>query len=319
MRAWRVHSLGDPAEVMSLDEVDQPTPGDGQVLVEVRAAGLNFPDVLMAMGQYQERPPLPFTPGVELCGEVVGHRSAGARLTGRRAGRIRRVRADGRRRGVPGARRDVRRAGRLAVPHLPDRLRRAAPSRRPAGGGVAAGARRRGRRRLGGHPAGQGRRRHGHRHRRRGAQDRGLPPAGRRPRHRLHHRGLRAAGQGDHRGPRRGRRLRPGRRRGVRQVPDGASPSRAGWSSSASPAAPSRRRRSTTRWSRTTASSGCTGGCTASTTRRCSGRCTRSCARSSPTARSPRWSGRRCRWTELPQAMAAIADRSTVGKVVLKP
>src|SRR4051794_37786478 len=83
MRAWRVHSLGNPAEVMSLDEVDQPTPADGQVLVQVRAAGLNFPDVLMAMGQYQERPPLPFTPGVELCGEVVG---TGQRVLGSPSG-----------------------------------------------------------------------------------------------------------------------------------------------------------------------------------------------------------------------------------------
>jgi len=83
MRAWRVHSLGDPAEVMSLDEVDQPTPGEGQLLVRVLAAGLNFPDVLMAMGQYQERPPLPFTPGVEICGEVVG---TGQRVLGSPAG-----------------------------------------------------------------------------------------------------------------------------------------------------------------------------------------------------------------------------------------
>src|SRR4051794_18678498 len=83
MRAWRVHSLGNPAEVMSLDEVDQPTPGDGQVLVQVRAAGLNFPDVLMAMGMYQERPPLPFTPGVEVCGEIVG---TGQRVLGSPAG-----------------------------------------------------------------------------------------------------------------------------------------------------------------------------------------------------------------------------------------
>ena len=72
MRAWRVHELGDPSKVMSLDEVDQPTPGEGQVLVRVRAAALNFPDVLMAMGMYQEKPPLPYTPGVELCGEIVG-------------------------------------------------------------------------------------------------------------------------------------------------------------------------------------------------------------------------------------------------------
>ena len=72
MRAWRVHELGDPSKVMSLDEVDHPTPGEGQVLVKVRAAALNFPDVLMAAGMYQEKPPLPYIPGVELCGEVVG-------------------------------------------------------------------------------------------------------------------------------------------------------------------------------------------------------------------------------------------------------
>jgi NADPH2:quinone reductase len=83
MRAWRVHSLGDPADVMSLDEVDQPVPDDGQVLVKVLAAGLNFPDVLMAQGTYQERPPLPFTPGFELCGEVVG---TGQRVLGSPAG-----------------------------------------------------------------------------------------------------------------------------------------------------------------------------------------------------------------------------------------
>jgi NADPH:quinone reductase len=71
MRAWRVHELGDPSQVMSLDEVDRPTPGEGQLLVRVRAAALNFPDVLMAQGLYQERPPLPYTPGVEVCGEVV--------------------------------------------------------------------------------------------------------------------------------------------------------------------------------------------------------------------------------------------------------
>jgi NADPH2:quinone reductase len=83
MRAWRVHELGDPSKVMSLDEVDQPTPGEGQVLVKVRAAALNFPDVLMAMGMYQEKPPLPYTPGIELCGEIVG---TGQRVIGSPAG-----------------------------------------------------------------------------------------------------------------------------------------------------------------------------------------------------------------------------------------
>jgi NADPH2:quinone reductase len=83
MRAWRVHELGNPSDVLSLDEVDQPTPGPGQVLVRVRAAALNFPDVLMAQGLYQEKPPLPFTPGVELCGEVV---DTGQRVIGPPAG-----------------------------------------------------------------------------------------------------------------------------------------------------------------------------------------------------------------------------------------
>ena len=84
MRAWRVHELGDPSKVMSLDEVDQPTPGEGQVLVKVRAAALNFPDVLMAQGLYQEKPPLPYTPGVELCGEIVetGQRVIGSPSNG---------------------------------------------------------------------------------------------------------------------------------------------------------------------------------------------------------------------------------------------
>src|SRR3712207_2718480 len=70
MRAWRVHELGDPSKVLRLEDVEKPTPADGQLLVRVRAAALNFPDVLMAAGMYQERPPLPYTPGVELCGET---------------------------------------------------------------------------------------------------------------------------------------------------------------------------------------------------------------------------------------------------------
>ena len=82
MRAWRVHELGDPS-AMTLDEVPVPTPGEGQLLVRVRAAALNFPDVLMAMGMYQERPPLPYTPGLELCGEVEG---TGQRVVGSPSG-----------------------------------------------------------------------------------------------------------------------------------------------------------------------------------------------------------------------------------------
>ena len=71
MRAWQVHELGEPGKVLTLQDVAEPEPGPGQLLVRVRAAAANFPDVLMCRGQYQVRPPLPFTPGIELCGEVV--------------------------------------------------------------------------------------------------------------------------------------------------------------------------------------------------------------------------------------------------------
>ncbi|MEU3102271.1 NADPH:quinone oxidoreductase family protein [Streptomyces griseoflavus] len=70
MQAWQVHELGEPGEVMRLAEVPRPTPGEGQILLKVRAAAVNFPDALMCRGHYQVRPPLPFTPGVEICGET---------------------------------------------------------------------------------------------------------------------------------------------------------------------------------------------------------------------------------------------------------
>ena len=71
MKAWRVHETGEPREAMRLDDVPTPRPGPGEVLLRVRAANVNFPDALLCRGQYQIRPPLPFTPGVEMCGEVV--------------------------------------------------------------------------------------------------------------------------------------------------------------------------------------------------------------------------------------------------------
>lgn len=71
MRAWVVDALGEPNEVMTRAEVPVPAPGPGQVLVRVLAAAANFPDVLMCRGEYQVRPELPFTPGIELSGEVV--------------------------------------------------------------------------------------------------------------------------------------------------------------------------------------------------------------------------------------------------------
>ncbi|MFH9419407.1 NADPH:quinone oxidoreductase family protein [Streptomyces sp. NPDC017529] len=71
MKAWRVHENGEPREVMRLEEVPDPQPGAGQLLLRVRAANVNFPDALLCRGEYQVRPPFPFTPGVEICGEVL--------------------------------------------------------------------------------------------------------------------------------------------------------------------------------------------------------------------------------------------------------
>ncbi|EKT77134.1 quinone oxidoreductase [Rhodococcus opacus M213] len=71
MKAWRVHELGEPRTALQLEEVPDPTAGPGQVLVKVLAAPANFPDVLLCRGEYQIKPPLPFTPGVELCGDVL--------------------------------------------------------------------------------------------------------------------------------------------------------------------------------------------------------------------------------------------------------
>src|SRR4028119_827140 len=71
MRAWQVHELGDPWEVLKLEEVEEPEPGPGEVVVEVKAAALNFFDTLLCRGEYQERPELPFTPGGEATGVIV--------------------------------------------------------------------------------------------------------------------------------------------------------------------------------------------------------------------------------------------------------
>jgi len=71
MRAWQVHELGDPWEVLKLEEVEEPEPGPGEVVVEVEAAALNFFDTLLCRGEYQERPELPFTPGGEASGTII--------------------------------------------------------------------------------------------------------------------------------------------------------------------------------------------------------------------------------------------------------
>jgi NADPH2:quinone reductase len=80
MRAWQVQELGDPEHALKLAEVEEPRSGD--VVIEVRAAALNFFDILLCRGEYQERPELPFTPGGEISGTV--REAGGGMQTGRR-------------------------------------------------------------------------------------------------------------------------------------------------------------------------------------------------------------------------------------------
>lgn len=70
MQALVVHTLGWP-NPMQVESVAVPTPGPDEVLVRVEYAGLNFADILVIQGSYQEKQALPFVPGAELCGRVV--------------------------------------------------------------------------------------------------------------------------------------------------------------------------------------------------------------------------------------------------------
>lgn len=70
MRALVVDSLADNYAGASLQDIPVPSPRPGEVLVRVRAASVNFPDILMTKGEYQLKPPLPFVGGMELAGEV---------------------------------------------------------------------------------------------------------------------------------------------------------------------------------------------------------------------------------------------------------
>lgn len=75
-----------PIENLELATVDEPEVGDDTVLVDVLAAGVNFPDGLAIQGKYQVKPPTPFIPGMELCGTVsklgknVSHLDVGDRI-----------------------------------------------------------------------------------------------------------------------------------------------------------------------------------------------------------------------------------------------
>ncbi|MCP3721635.1 NADPH:quinone oxidoreductase family protein [Paraburkholderia sp. CNPSo 3272] len=69
MRAIRCNQYGPP-DSLTLEDSPDLVPGPGQVVIDVKAAAVNFPDVLIIENKYQMKPPLPFTPGAELAGVV---------------------------------------------------------------------------------------------------------------------------------------------------------------------------------------------------------------------------------------------------------
>ena len=70
MRALVVEDLAPDFAGCHVRDIPTPSPGPGEVLVRIRAASVNFPDLLMTRGEYQFKPPLPFTPGLDIAGEV---------------------------------------------------------------------------------------------------------------------------------------------------------------------------------------------------------------------------------------------------------
>src|SRR5258706_13337576 len=82
MKAIRVHEFGGPS-VLKLEEIPDPKPGPGEVLVRVRAAGVNPVDAYMHTGTYARKPPLPYTPGQDGAGEV---EAVGAEVAGVKTG-----------------------------------------------------------------------------------------------------------------------------------------------------------------------------------------------------------------------------------------
>jgi NADPH:quinone reductase len=77
MRAMLCHAWG-PVENLCLGDVPAPVPSDGEVAIAVKAVGINYADAIMVAGNYQTKPPLPFSPGLEAAGIVA---ACGARVT----------------------------------------------------------------------------------------------------------------------------------------------------------------------------------------------------------------------------------------------
>lgn len=70
MKAWRVHEKGHYSKALTLEDIPPPEPGPGEARIRVGAGTVNFADILLCRGTYQDRPSVPFTPGLETAGVV---------------------------------------------------------------------------------------------------------------------------------------------------------------------------------------------------------------------------------------------------------
>lgn len=82
--SWRVRALGEPSVALERAEVGEPAVGPGELAVRVRAASVNFPDLLLCRGEYHHKPPVPFGLGSEAAGEVVAVGEGASRPIGDR-------------------------------------------------------------------------------------------------------------------------------------------------------------------------------------------------------------------------------------------
>ena len=83
IQAVRCHAISEDIGSVTLDEVDLPDPGPGEVQVRLKACAVNFPDLLMIQGKYQHKPSLPFAPGSEASGDIA---AVGPGVTGWKEG-----------------------------------------------------------------------------------------------------------------------------------------------------------------------------------------------------------------------------------------
>ena len=70
IRTVRCHAISEDIGSVTMEEIELPDPGPGEVQIRVKACAVNFPDLLMIQGRYQHKPPLPFAPGGEAAGDV---------------------------------------------------------------------------------------------------------------------------------------------------------------------------------------------------------------------------------------------------------